>query len=184
MRLLQKVSMVFLYLLIGILPISAYGTSLIDFNSVYFKAGRPVVEESLEVSVANETALDYLKETIVILEHFPDVTIELVGNVDASECSEAHQCDELAFRRAVLVHRYLLDAGIDAKRIISLTRYTGLRRNPTLHKDNPSWNQRVDINLALDPTRKHRFPGPQIQDRHSHNRDPDALPVSPTPPGG
>ena len=154
MRRLQVVSMAFLYLLTGIFPISAYGTSLIDFSSVYFKAGRPLVEESLEDSIANETALGYLKETVVILEHFPDVTIEIVGNVDASECSAEYQCDDLAFRRAVLVHRYLLDAGIDAKQIISLTRYTVLRKNPTLHNDNPSWNQRVDINLALDPTRK------------------------------
>ena len=184
MRRLQVASLAFLCFLMGLFPISAYGISLIDFNSVFFKAGRPIVEESLEDSIANETAFGYLKETIMVLKKFPDVTIDVVGNVDGSECSEAHQCDALAFRRAVLVHRYLLDAGIDAKRIISLTRYPVLRRNPIIHEDKPTWNQRVDINLAFDPTRKHGFSRPQIAEPDPRDPDPGARPISPTPPGG
>lgn len=120
----------------------------IDLGGASFKSGRPVKGESLKSAVSDEFDIDRLKQSVEILRQHPILQFEVIGHTDPHECS-GKECNELALRRAVLVYRYLLDAGVDARRVISLSEYASER--PIADGDDYKRNQRAEVNFALEP---------------------------------
>lgn len=99
-------------------PLALHGSSF-DVVSPRFKPGQPAKGEAIEAAVIHADVLRSLDMTAEILERRPFLGIRIVGHADANECS-GEECHELAERRARLVFRYLLDAGIDPRQVMEL----------------------------------------------------------------
>ena len=125
-----------------------FGTT-VDLRGALFKAGHPVKGESLKASVADSETLVGLKRTLETLKRFPELQFEVSGHCDHYECSGA-ECNELALRRALLVYRFLLDGGIDPRRLTSLTEY-GSSRHIAGTRSEYKVNQRAEINITQNP---------------------------------
>ena len=125
----------------------AFGLSL-DLRGPTFKAGHPVQGEQLHTAVTSGE-MEALAQSVGILKRYPEVLFEVVGHTDPGECT-GRSCQDLALRRAVLVYRYLIDAGVSPKRVISLTEYSTTRPIASEHEDRQV-NRRAEINVALEP---------------------------------
>ena len=120
-----------------------------DLYGAFFKTGHPTKGESIETAVASETDIGNLKLTVKTLARFPTMQFEVTGHTDPYECS-GQECHDLALRRALLVYRFLLDAGVDAHRIVALTEYASAR--PIAGKREDYWrNQRAEVNITVEP---------------------------------
>lgn len=97
----------------------AQSTSL-DWRTIYFKQGRPLVGESLEQSLDNSAGsqIDNLLVNVSILKDYPSVPYDLMGRANELECDPA-SCVALTARRAQFVYDYLLEHGIPACQIKS-----------------------------------------------------------------
>ncbi len=125
------------------------GSTSIDLYGAFFKAGHPSKGESIEASVTSETDIANLKRSIEVLARFPTMQFEVTGHTDQYECSGL-ECQDLALRRALLVYRFLLDAGVDPRRVISLTEYASTRPIAGKREDY-QLNQRAEINIMSEP---------------------------------
>ena len=125
----------------------AFGLSL-DLRGPTFKAGHPQEGESLHDAVSADE-MEALAQSVGILKRYPEILFEVAGHADPDECS-GRSCQDLALRRAVLVYRYLLDAGINPHRVISLREYSTTRVIASEYEDR-RFNRRAEINVALEP---------------------------------
>lgn len=125
----------------------AFGLSF-DLRGPTFKAGHPLQGEPLDTAVSTDE-MEVLKESVAILKRYPKILFEVAGHTDPGECA-SQNCQDLALRRAVLVYRYLLEAGVDPKRVISLREYSSTRLIAPGHEDHRA-NRRAEINVALEP---------------------------------
>ena len=121
----------------------------IELHGPSFKTGHPMKGERIESAVIGETEIASLKRTVDILGRYPSTQFEVTGHTDQSECS-GQECHDLALRRALLVYRFLLDAGVDAHRVISLTEYASTRPIAG-RREEYQLNQRAEINIMFDP---------------------------------
>ena len=135
-------------ILISLAPSPADGTS-IDLYGAFFKAGHPTTGESLESSVSDAREIENLRRTVATLNKFPDMHFDVSGHTDHYEC-QAKSCNELAQRRAILVYRFLLDAGISGRRLTQLTKYSWTRPISGTRSDF-ALNQRAEVNISQDP---------------------------------
>lgn len=136
---------VFLVCVVASAPANALS---VDLRGVTFEAGKPVKGESLADALSSEE-LGVLETSIEILKDYPDLLFKVTGHVDPDECAGG-ACEELSLRRAVLVYRYLIDAGIDARRVVQLEGYSYTRMLGTWPGER-SFNRRADIQVALEP---------------------------------
>lgn len=121
----------------------------LDTENANFKAGHPLHGESLEDALSGDEAHEALQRTVLMLREYPNLKFEISGHTDGEECADK-QCAGLALRRAVYLHRYLIDIGIDPKRLVSLTEH-GSERPLTLKQEWRQSNQRAEVNFSTDP---------------------------------
>ncbi|WP_206412676.1 OmpA family protein [Lysobacter enzymogenes] len=125
----------------------------LDIPSVEFQPGRPRQGETLEQSLmparaGRPTELENLQRAALLLQTHKPARFEVAGHADKGECAEPAQCDALSQRRAQLVLGYLIDHGIDARRLLGLTGYGAERpivTDPRPGQDR-SLNRRVEFN--------------------------------------
>jgi hypothetical protein len=123
----------------------------VDLIGPRFKFGQPRPGDSLEASVLAPWSLDALRDTAKALMHHPDLHFRIAGHAGRSECAGT-SCNELALRRATLVYRYLLDAGVDPRRVTTLGEYGASRPLDGNWEQLPEdVHQRVEIEFAPDP---------------------------------
>ena len=135
---------------VGFLAVShTADCSSFDLPSVNFKAGHPQKDELLESALADKFDVENLRRSANILKTHEVIGFEIVGHTDKHECSEIG-CHDLALRRAILVFHFLLDYGINPRRLISLKERAS--ESPISGKDEDSlFNQRAEINIAVVP---------------------------------
>lgn len=95
--------------------------------------------------------LESLRLAVEVLKAHELAKFEVAGHADEKECEESFQCDYLSQRRAQLVFRYLIDHGIDARRLLGLSGYGTTRPivSESLSPDRDRrLNRRVEINVG------------------------------------
>lgn len=98
------------------LPCMVSATSL-DVQGVVFKSGHPLPGECLELSIEDaDQGLEHLAKTLQIMKEYPELDYEVVGHSDTNEC-RIDECKLLSKRRAQLVAKFFIDAGIDPVRL-------------------------------------------------------------------
>jgi len=124
-------------------------SSSLDLYGAFFKEGRPLRGEPIEEAVTGKDQLANLSRSADQIKRYPLIRFEIAGHTDEYECS-GQECHGLAQRRAVLLYRYLLDAGVDPRCVIGLTEYASTRPIASSPQDN--WrNQRAELNEGIDP---------------------------------
>lgn len=103
------------------LAASPVQSTSLDWRTIAFKQGHPLVGESLEQSLDNsaKSQTENLRVNVSILKEYPNVPYDLMGRASELECSPA-SCMALSGRRAQLVYDYLLEQGIPACQIKSV----------------------------------------------------------------
>jgi flagellar motor protein MotB len=89
-----------------------------EFVGVEFKAGRPLIGESLEDALKEPFALGEraLEEDAQVLKEMPDARVKIEGFTDNQECS-GPDCYELSLQRANLVYEWFLVHGVPVKNL-------------------------------------------------------------------
>jgi len=144
---MRKLAAVLVFLALYLAYGHAFGLSF-DLRGPTFKAGHPQRGEQLQAAVTTGE-MEALAETVGILNRYPEILFEVSGHADQGECTD-YDCHDLALRRAVLVYRYLIDAGVSPKRVVSLTEYSSTRPIAS-GQEGREVNSRAEINVALEP---------------------------------
>ncbi|WP_295946229.1 OmpA family protein [uncultured Xanthomonas sp.] len=124
-------------------------SSSLDLFGAFFKAGHPVKGETLEEAVTDADQIANLNRSVDLIKRYPAVRFEIAGHTDQDECV-GQACHELAQRRALLLYRFLLAAGVDPLCVIALTEY-GSTRPIAGNPEEKSRNQRAELNIDMDP---------------------------------
>ena len=128
---------------------TAARSSSLDLYGAFFKAGHPVKGEAIEKAVTGADQIANLNRSVELINRYPNIRFEIAGHTDQYECS-GQECHYLAQRRAVLLYRFLLDAGVDARSVVGLTEYASTRPIASKPEEN-GLNQRAELNETIDP---------------------------------
>ena len=124
-------------------------SSSLDLYGSFFKSGHPLRGERLEEAVTGKDQISNLNRSVELIKRYPQIKFEIAGHTDKSECA-GQECHRLAQRRALLLYRFLLDAGVDPSCVIGLTEYATTR--PITNNSEDSWlNRRAELNEGIDP---------------------------------
>ncbi|MBN6104754.1 OmpA family protein [Xanthomonas sp. CFBP 8703] len=127
------------------LAASPVQSTSLDWRTIDFKQGHPLVGESLEQSLDNSarSQIENLRVNVSILKEYPAVPYDLMGRANKIECSPA-DCMALSGRRAQLVYDYLLEQGIPACQIKSVIA-AGINSPVALPSEDASLDMSVDL---------------------------------------
>ena len=121
-------------------PEPAKSKDIVTIQTIFFDFNSSVL------TVGSKKELDHLA---MVLENYPDASVQLIGNTDALGSDEYNQW--LSERRAGNAQKYLISKGIDAKRVLIVGKgeknFIAINKNAN-GSDNPDGrklNRRVDI---------------------------------------
>jgi len=95
--------------------------------------------------VLRPDAVNILRETVTILQRYPDMKVEVAGHTDSTGPAAYNQT--LSERRAKAVYDYLISNGISANRLIGPVGYGSTRPiAPNDTREGRAKNRRTELN--------------------------------------